>query len=155
MKEKCAQLSGALESYLEEIFDLQEQYGAVRATDLAVRMGCKTPSVTSALRRLAKLDLIHYEAYRPVTLTEKGRAAATRLNRHHRILQDFFLNLLNLPADLADAEACRLEHQMAPAVLHRIGDFMVFLREKPHRTLAPEEIRRQFALFLESLTKTR
>lgn len=131
MKSPKGGLSSTLESYLELIHELQQQYGAVRVTDLAEKMGCKTPSATSALRRLADLSLINYQAYRPVTLTKEGKSAIRRLNHGHRILADFFLNLLALPEKFADDEACSLEHRVSPQLLARLGKFLDFLHETP------------------------
>lgn len=122
-------LSTTLESYLEHIHELQRKYGAVRSTDLATAMGCSTPSATNALRRLVKLELINYEAYRPVTLTKLGESMIRRLNSRHRVLADFFLNVLELPESFADEEACRLEHRVSPATITRLGEYMEYLRE--------------------------
>ncbi|HOT29356.1 MAG TPA: metal-dependent transcriptional regulator [Candidatus Ozemobacteraceae bacterium] len=122
-------LSSTLESYLEHIHELQRKYGAVRATDIASAMGCTTPSVTNALRRLAKLELIKYETYRPVTLTKLGESTIRRLNSRHRVLADFFLNVLELPEELAEEEACSLEHKISPATIARLADYMEFLHQ--------------------------
>ncbi|HEY9069936.1 MAG TPA: metal-dependent transcriptional regulator [Candidatus Ozemobacteraceae bacterium] len=122
-------LSSTLESYLEQIHELQRKYGAVRVTDLASAMGCTTPSATNALRRLAKLELINYETYRPVTLTKLGESAIRRLDSRHRVLADFFLNVLELPGEFAEEEACRLEHRVSPATVTRLAEFMEFLHE--------------------------
>ncbi|MFZ2958146.1 MAG: metal-dependent transcriptional regulator [Candidatus Ozemobacteraceae bacterium] len=124
-------LSTALESYLEEIKTLQEQYGAVRVTDLAKRMKRRLPSVTSALRRLSQFGLINYETYRPVTLSPLGEATVRKLDGRHRVLADFFLTVLALSEEIADEEACRLEHRVSPAILRRLSRFMEFLRHDP------------------------
>ncbi|MBF0502715.1 MAG: metal-dependent transcriptional regulator [Candidatus Riflebacteria bacterium] len=145
-KKQLNELSTALESYLEEIKSLQEKYGAVRVTDLAERMSRRLPSVTSALRRLSQLELINYESYRPVTLTQTGEAAVRRLDGRHRILADFFLTLLALPEDLAEEEACKLEHRISPAVLRRLGRFMEFVRSDPAAKILIEE--RHFEAFI-------
>lgn len=141
-------LSSTLESYLEQIHELQRKYGAVRVTDLALVMGCTNPSATNALRRLAKLELINYEAYRPVTLTKLGESTIRRLNSRHRVLADFFLNVLELPEPFADEEACSLEHKVSPATITRLAEYMEFLRE----TLSDrvfQRRKREFASFRE------
>lgn len=124
-------ISGTLESYLEEVATLQKQYGAVRITDLAERMGCRLPTATSAVRRLHKLALVNYEAYRPITLTPSGEATVRQLAQRHRLLEDFFLNLLLLPASVAEQEACRLEHRIPTRILRRLRIFLDFFRSRP------------------------
>ena len=150
MKEKADFVSATLESYLENIQVLQRKYGAVRTTDLAETMGCRMPSVTSALRRLAKLNLINYETYRPVTLTSSGEAFVRKLSGRHRILADFFKTILVLPDDQAEAEACLLEHEISPPILHRIEQFMLFVRSKKDAEKNVTIQQKEFHKFLET-----
>lgn len=119
-------VSGALESYLEQIAELQRQFGAVRTSDLAERMGCKRSSVTSALQRLAEKGLINYQTYRPVTLTEDGEKTIRALSRYHRILADFLVEILAFPEEYAQQEACRLEHRVSANTIERMKAYLDF-----------------------------
>ena len=148
MKEKADFVSPTLESYLENIQVLQKKYGAVRTTDLAETMGCRMPSVTSALRRLAKLNLINYETYRPVTLTTTGETFVRKLSCRHRILADFFKTILVLPENQAEAEACLLEHEISLPILHRIEQFMHFVRSKKDAEKSVAAQQKEFLAFL-------
>ncbi len=120
-------VSGALESYLEQIADLQKEYGAVRTSDLADRMGCKRSSVTNALQRLSEKGLIHYQSYRPVTLTAEGEKTIAALSRYHGILADFLENILAFPEDFAQQEACRLEHRVSQSTIERMRVYIEFV----------------------------
>lgn len=146
-------LSNTLESYLEEVYSLQKKFGAVRVTDLAERMGCKLPTATSAVRRLAALGLINYETYRPVTLTEAGEASVRELTSRHKILADVLQNLLAFSGPVAEKEACELEHLVAPRILRRLRLFMSFLRTLPPSTISLKEQTRKFATFVRSRAK--
>lgn len=144
-------VSGALESYLEQIADLQEEFGAVRTSDIAERMGCKRSSVTSALQRLSEKGLINYQSYRPVTLTDEGKRTISALSRYHGILADFLHNVLAFPEDFAQTEACRLEHRVSQCTIERMRDFMEFMAgEKPETRLS--NINERFAHFLKNKT---
>lgn len=121
-------LSMSLETYLETIAELQEQFGAVRTSDLADRMGCKRSSVTVALQRLSQKGLINYQIYRPVTLTEEGAKAIEKLSRFHEIIQEFLTEVLVLPGEFSREEACRLEHSMSKQTIERIKQFLDFAR---------------------------
>ena len=123
-------VSLALESYLEAIADIQNEQGAVSPSVLAEKMGCKRSSVTSALQRLAENGLINYHTYRPVTLSPKGKEVIESLNRYHKILANFFENVLGLDEEFSQKEACRLEHQISPQTIERISDYVEFL-DKP------------------------
>lgn len=139
---KLEGLSATLEAYLENIQNLQRKYGAVRVTDLAQKMGCRMPTVTSALRRLSKLNLINYETYRPVTLTNSGETFVRKLSGKHRVLADFFKTILVLPDDIAESEACRLEHKTSGIILKRLGYFMEFVwsRSKAKRDMEAHQV---------------
>ncbi|HNX75244.1 MAG TPA: metal-dependent transcriptional regulator [Candidatus Rifleibacterium sp.] len=119
-------VSGALESYLEQIAELQRQFGSVRTSDLAERMGCRRSSVTSALQRLAESGLINYQAYRPVTLTPEGENTIRALNRFHRTLAKFLGEILAFPEEFAQQEACRLEHRVSAATIERMQAYLDF-----------------------------
>ena len=123
-------VSLALESYLEAIADIQNEQGAVSPSVLAEKMGCKRSSVTSALQRLAENGLINYHTYRPVTLSQKGKEVIESLNRYHKILENFFKNVLGLDEEFSQKEACRLEHQISPETIERISEYVEFL-DKP------------------------
>jgi len=122
-------VSGALESYLEQIADLQKEFGAVRTSDLADRMGCKRSSVTSALQRLSEKGLINYQSYRPVTLTTEGEKTIAALSRYHRILADFLENILAFPEEFAQQEACRLEHRVSQCTIERMQVYCEFINQ--------------------------
>ncbi|HNV71541.1 MAG TPA: metal-dependent transcriptional regulator, partial [Candidatus Ozemobacteraceae bacterium] len=141
-------LSVTLESYLEEICALQERFGAVRITDLAERMGCRLPTATSAVRRLAKLELINYESYRPVTLTEKGQATVRELTSRHKVIADFLQNVLAFPGPVSQQEACRLEHRIGSRILRRLRLYMLFLRDRPVAVEALQKRTRKFSSFV-------
>jgi DtxR family Mn-dependent transcriptional regulator len=141
-------LSGALESYLENIADLQSEHGAVRTSDLAKKMGFSLPSVTSALKRLAEKELIRYESYRPVILTEKGKETISRLNRFHGILADFLTNVLVFPEEYAQEEACLLEHKISIETLERIEKLMIYVRNPSAKKDFLDHHKKDFAEFL-------
>ena len=73
---KGSGLSESLEDYLEAVFHIERKNGSARATDIALRLGVKAPSVTVALKTLGEKGLVHYAPYGLITLTEKGRRFA-------------------------------------------------------------------------------
>ena len=51
--------------------------------------------------------------------------------RRHETLRDFFTKVLGLSPDVADAEACRMEHATSPAVLDRLVKFVEYFERCP------------------------
>lgn len=124
-------VSASLEDYLESIYHIEASNGAARAKDIAVAMKVKNASVTQALRSLAEKSLVNYAPYAVITLTPRGREIALDVVRRHEILEMFLSQVLGLPGDQADENACRLEHAVSPPVLDRLIKFVEYFRSCP------------------------
>ena len=125
------QLSPNLEDYLETIFLLESATSSARAKDIADRMKVQRASVTGALHALSEKGLINYQPYSSVTLTPEGFRLATRIMHRHKVLKEFFQKVLDLPADVAETNACRIEHQIDDTLLERLTRFVQFIDECP------------------------
>ena len=117
-------LTESQEDYLEAILAILEEKQAVRAKDIAKRLGVTGPSVTGALHVLSAKGVVNYAPYDVITLTEKGRKAAEDVARRHRVLKDFLTRVLGVGASEADVAACRMEHVLSPSVMRKIVDFL-------------------------------
>ncbi len=124
-------LSPALQDYLEEIFQQVRCHRVARVSAIARSLDVGKPAVTSALKSLAAKDLVHYEAYQFITLTDVGRQIAREITRRHEVLRTFFVEVLGIQPDRAEENACRIEHQVDRTVLDRIGQLSEFIRQDP------------------------
>jgi DtxR family transcriptional regulator, Mn-dependent transcriptional regulator len=116
-----------MENYLESIYALGELGNGgrvVRAKHVAGKLGVRMSSVTGALRNLAKNGLVEYAPYQPVSLTKKGIEMARNMHQRHRILTSFFTDALGIQSDVAEMDACKLEHMMSKETLRRLLEFM-------------------------------
>lgn len=128
---KQDQLSSNLEDYLEAIFFLENQSKSARAKDIAERLGVQRASVTGALQSLSQKGLINYEPYSSVTLTSEGFRLASKVVHRHKVLKEFFFTFLKLPEDVAEANACRMEHHIDDQALEKLIDFIQFVQSCP------------------------
>jgi DtxR family Mn-dependent transcriptional regulator len=124
-------LTSNLEDYLEAIFFLVAESKAARAKDIARRLGVQRASVTGALQTLSQKGLIHYHPYSSVTLTQEGFETASRIVYRHEVLQRFLHLFLQLPPEVAESNACRLEHHIDDQALERLIAFVRFLQDCP------------------------
>jgi len=124
-------LTASLEDYLEAIFHIIAEKKAVRAKDIARRLKVSNPSVTGALRALAKKGLINYIPYDVISLTPAGEAAAKDVIRRHETLRDFFVKVLAVDEAEADRAACRMEHSIPRIILERFIQFVEFIEICP------------------------
>ena len=70
-------ISKALEEYLKTMYLLQKQNGNIRVTDVADKMNCSKPSVNKALNNLKTENLVNYESYGTIELTENRRTPSS------------------------------------------------------------------------------
>jgi DtxR family transcriptional regulator, Mn-dependent transcriptional regulator len=124
-------LTSVMEDYLETIFDLDQEKKVVRVKDIAKRMDVKMPSVSSMLRTLNDRGLVNYEKYEYVELTQDGSDVGKEMRRRHEVLLKFLTEILEVKFDIADAEACKMEHTLSVNTLDSLTDFMEFIQICP------------------------
>lgn len=122
------ELSSTLEDYLETIYCLERERRVARPRDISQSQGVARSTVTAALQSLSQKGLINYEPYELITLTEKGRKTAQRLDKRRRIMRDFLQNILGLEPERADETACGMEHVVEKDALDRFTCFIAFMR---------------------------
>lgn len=124
-------LTESLEDYLEAIYQLRRENEVVRVKDIADYAGVKMPSVSAAVQTLKKRGLIAHEKYGAVSLTPEGREMAEFLCRRHYALTAFLRDILGLDEELADREACGIEHALGPETLRRLLALIDFIERCP------------------------
>jgi DtxR family Mn-dependent transcriptional regulator len=124
-------LTSAMEDYLETIFHLEQERRIARVRDIAKRLGVKMSSVSSALKSLSSKGLIEYDPHQYITLTKKGLLKAKEIVRKHQVLKRFFVQVLSLDEEIAEDNACRLEHHLDPRVIDKLVDFVDYAQMCP------------------------
>ncbi|MFP4053820.1 MAG: metal-dependent transcriptional regulator [Phycisphaerae bacterium] len=131
MAKTAKKLTASQEDYLEAILLLVREGRVARVRDIAGHLGVGKPSVTAALKGLAKRKLVNYDPYQYITLTDAGREVAERIERRHNVLRDFLQNILGVDAETAEANACRMEHAVDQQVMQRLKAFAEFAETCP------------------------
>ncbi|MCZ7644795.1 MAG: metal-dependent transcriptional regulator [Planctomycetota bacterium] len=121
-------LSANMEDYLEAIFRLAEREGACRVSQIAEKLGVKRPSVSKALKRLKEQGLVVHTPYGGVGVTARGKQVALQQVRTHRVLTNFLTGVLKLPEDLAEHDACLMEHAISHETVERLVEFIDHLK---------------------------
>lgn len=103
-------LTFTMENYLEAIYELTNDSKGVRLTDIAERMGVSKASTNNAMSVLAEKGLVTNEKYHDVYLTEKGLEMAKFTSSKHKVIRAFFIHILGVNIDIADVDACAIEH---------------------------------------------
>ena len=121
-----------MEDYLKAIFLLQEEGEAVTTLSLAERVGVAAPSVTNMVKRLHEMGLVLHSPYRGIELTPAGRQVAVEVVRHHRLLELYLTEFLDVPWEKVHDEAERLEHVLSEDLESRIADKLGQPAVDPH-----------------------
>src|SRR5882757_6237651 len=125
--------SPAVEDYCKAIFTLESRAEEPVATNaLAERLGLTPGSVSAMLKRLGELGLIEHHPYRGVRLTQAGRRVALEVIRHHRLLELFLAETLEMPWDRVHAEAEVLEHVISEDLERLIAEALGHPTIDPH-----------------------
>jgi DtxR family Mn-dependent transcriptional regulator len=132
-------LSTAEENYLKAIFKIAERDSrSVSTNALAAAMQTTAASVTDMLKRLSDKQLVMYEKYRGVQLTDAGQRHATALIRSHRLWEVFLLDRLGFAWHEVHELAEQLEHVQGVELVNRLDRFLGYPRFDPHGDPIPD-----------------
>ena len=117
-------LSPSLEGYLEIIYIIKKESGIVKTKEIAKRLNVSLPSVTESINKLSKNNLLHHKKYRDIVLTTKGEKIAKAIYHKHKILLNFFNNILKVNKKVAEKDACKIEHELSQVTLNKLTKFL-------------------------------
>jgi DtxR family Mn-dependent transcriptional regulator len=106
--------SPAVEDYAKAIYAIaQRDDGPATTNALAERLGVTPASASGMCKRLGELGLVDHVPYKGVELTADGERVALEVIRHHRLLELYLAESLDVPWDRVHAEAEVLEHVLS------------------------------------------
>lgn len=102
------------EDYLETILRLKEKNGSVRSIDIAREMGFSRPSVSRAMGILQNGGYIVKKDNGEIELTAAGKEKADSVYDRHTHLTEFLMMTAGVSPEIAETDACRIEHIISP-----------------------------------------
>ncbi len=122
------------ENYLKSIYSIQQDNasGEVSVNEIAEKMHTKPATVTDMLRKLSEKELIHYEKYKKIQLSETGTGEALQILRKHRLWETFLHDTLNFSWDEVHEVAEQLEHIHSKKLIERLDELLGFPQYDPH-----------------------
>ncbi|MEA3335130.1 MAG: metal-dependent transcriptional regulator [Chloroflexota bacterium] len=125
-------VSAVHQDYLKAIYMLGASGQEASNSAIAEAMAVAPASATNMVKRLAEMDLIEYRPYRGVRLTPVGEQVALETIRHHRLLELFLHEVLEIPWEKVHAEAEKLEHAISEEVEEAIARKLGYPSFDPH-----------------------
>lgn len=127
-------LSFTEENYLKAIYALQSRQdnSGVSVNEIAERMQTRPATVTDMMRKLSEKELIDYEKYKKLKLTEKGLTIALQIVRKHRLWETFLYEKLHFSWDEVHEVAEQLEHIHSTKLIDKLNAFLGYPKFDPH-----------------------
>lgn len=117
-------ISKSLQEYIKTMYVLKKQNGNIRVTDIADKMNCTKPSVNKALNNLKATNLIHYETYGIIELTNDGEELAKKLLEAYDIVYLFLKDVLNLQENEAKIEAEKIKSAISDNTINSLAKYV-------------------------------
>ena len=125
------------EMYLRTIFELEEEGVVPLRARIAERLTQSGPTVSQTVARMERDGLLHVAGDRQLSLSDVGRALATRVMRKHRLAECLLVGVIKLPWEEVHIEACRWEHVISESVERRLLELLGYPVRCPHGNLIP------------------
>ena len=119
----------SIEDYLECIYQTNRGQG-VKSTDIASKLSVSKPSVHRAIVTLSEMGLVTQEKYSLIYLTESGQKKAAEVSMKHEILSSFLQDVLGIAPEVAEEEACKMEHGVSMDTVQKINALKKAISEK-------------------------
>lgn len=133
-------LSQAEENYLKAIYHLyvSDSEQGVSTNAIATRLETKASSVTDMMKRLSEKELIEYQKYQGVRLTDLGLHTAKMIIRKHRLWEVFLVEKLQFNWDEVHDVAEELEHIKSEKLFNKLDAYLGYPQEDPHGDPIPD-----------------
>ncbi len=131
-------LTRSEEDHIKAVHALLQDGASAGTKDLAEKLSIKSSSVTVMLKKLAEKGLLKHEPYYGVKLTAKGKAAALKLIRKHRLWETFLVQRLGFGWDEVHEVAEQLEHVRSEKLTESIATYLGDPAFDPHGDPIPD-----------------
>ena len=122
-------LTPSQEHYLRAIWELRSKRGYARLADLARALDVTPATLSVGLRPLEARSLVAHDDQRFLLLTPAGERVAQEVHHRYTVLKAFLHDVLRVPDETAEREACLIEHDVSAATTERLVDFLKLLQE--------------------------
>jgi DtxR family Mn-dependent transcriptional regulator len=121
--------TSSTEDYLKTIASLSKQSSVVRVSDICNKLKVTAPSVSEALTRLDAAGLVKHPKHGHIQLTAQGAAIAHDINLRYETLLRFLVDVLKVPHEIAEKDACGMEHSLSSTSRKQLSKLVISLCE--------------------------
>jgi DtxR family Mn-dependent transcriptional regulator len=138
------EVSHSMAHYLQAVASLKKEKGYARVGDIADRLGVSKSGVTSMLRSLSSRGFVDHERYGCVELTDSGLELAERTESNRALLTVFFRDILGIEQEIAQEDACMIEHLVSPQAMVELLRLTALLSSADPKAREVREVLRSY-----------
>jgi DtxR family Mn-dependent transcriptional regulator len=134
-------LSYTEENYLKALLMLSfqnEERPEAGTNEMAAYLGVKPATATDMLKKLKEKELVTYQKYGKILLTDTGRKKGIAILRKHRLWETFLYEKLDFSWDEVHEVAEQLEHIQSAKLVDKLEEFLDFPEFDPHGDPIPK-----------------
>lgn len=113
------------EEYLKVIYILSNTEKEVRVTDIAKKLNITKPSVNKAIKSLNEINMINYQTYGNITLTEEGKSLAKAILKKYDITKMFLTEILKVPIEKAEEDAKAIKSAISEETEKSLEEYII------------------------------
>lgn len=126
-------MSVAVENFVKAIYkNNKNDSNNTKPGNIAKKLGISNAAATDMAKKLAIKDLLHYEKYQELKLTEKGTKMALNVLRKHRLWESLLFKMFDMSLHEIHRESELLEHQTSDFLANKISEYLGNPKFDPH-----------------------
>jgi len=123
-------LTPKMKDYLAGISEIEDKKPVARVGEIAAVLGVKGPTAHVMVKMLASRNLVTYEKYGYIILTEKGRKIANQLRNKNNVIKNFLIKYLGVDEKAAIDDARRMKNALSDNTFAKLKKFLYFLENR-------------------------
>ena len=110
--------------YLMTIYELHQEHGYARVTDIAKRLNISPGSCSITLKSLRKKGFVEEDNNRFLKLSKVGAELAAIVQRNEDLLFHLFHEVVGADKEQSSVNACKMEHLLTPELADKLEGFL-------------------------------
>lgn len=115
-------VTASMEDYLEMIYRLHKDYQVIRINHLAQQLNVKPSSASKMVSNLKSCNLVKFEKYGTIIMTQEGQELGEYLLFRHELLHQLFCLINNTTNELEQVE--KVEHFIDTRTIKNLSSFL-------------------------------
>lgn len=126
-------MSVAVENFIKAIYlGSKREHSSTRMGSIAKKLCISNAAATDMAKKLAKRNLLVYEPYQKLQLTDQGEQLALGVLRKHRLWETFLYQFFDMSLHEIHREAELLEHQTSDFLADKLFEYLECPKFDPH-----------------------